>query len=162
MATDWSEFEVEAVVTDYFAMLLKELRDEEYGKTAHRHALMKLLADRSDGSVEFKHQNMSAVLIELGYPYIEGYKPRWNYQQLLADAVRARLSNNREIEPAVAATVEATAEQAATDDILSRLAPPPKPPDSRVAQRTQEGEGRPNVRPTITTWSARRATAHSV
>lgn len=149
MATDWSEFEVEAVVTDYFAMLLKELRGEEYGKTAHRHALMALLDNRSDGSVEFKHQNISAVLIELGYPYIEGYKPRWNYQQLLADSVWARLSNNREIEPAVAATVEATAEQAATDDILSRLAPPPKPPDSRVAQRIQKEAGRTIVRPKI-------------
>ena len=41
MARDWSEFEVEAVVADYFAMLLKELRAEKYSKTQHRHALMK-------------------------------------------------------------------------------------------------------------------------
>ena len=66
MARDWSEFEVEAVVADYFAMLLKQLRGEEYSKTAHRRALMKLLDDRSDGSVEFKHQNISAVLLDIG------------------------------------------------------------------------------------------------
>ncbi len=127
MAGDWSEFEVEAVITDYFAMLLKELRGEEYNKTAHRHALAKLLDDRSDGSVEFKHQNISAVLIGLGLPYVEGYKPRRNYQQLLADAVRARLVNNREIEPAVAATVDSDAEPVDFGDILHRLAQPPAP-----------------------------------
>ena len=125
MAKDWSEFEVEAVVADYFAMLLKELRGEKYSKTQHRHALMKLLLDgRSDGSVEFKHPNISAILIELGYPYIEGYKPRSNYQELLADAVRARLVNNREIEPVVAASVAADAEPADTTNILERLTLP--------------------------------------
>ncbi len=76
MPRDWSEFEVEAVVADYFAMLLKELRGEQYSKTQHSRALMKLLDGRSDGSVEFKHQNISAILIELGYPYIEGYRAR--------------------------------------------------------------------------------------
>jgi hypothetical protein len=127
MPKDWSEFEVEAVVADYFAMLLKELRGEKYSKTQHRHALMKLLDGRSDGSVEFKHPNISAILIELGYPYIEGYKPRSNYQELLADAVRARLVNNREIEPAVATSVDANAEPANTSDILNCLTSPPAP-----------------------------------
>ena len=127
MPGDWSEFEVEAVVADYFAMLLKELRGEKYSKTEHRRALMKLLDGRSDGSVEFKHQNISAILIELGYPYIEGYKRRLNYQELLADAVRARLVNNREIEPAVAATVAADSRPADTEGILNRLTLPPTP-----------------------------------
>jgi hypothetical protein len=34
---------------------------------------------RSKGVVERKHQNMSAILIELGLPHIEGYKPLGNY-----------------------------------------------------------------------------------
>ena len=144
MARDWSEFEVEAVVADYFDMLLKQLRGEEYSKTAHRRALMKLLDDRSDGSVEFKHQNISAVLIELGYPYIEGYKPRWNFQQLLADAVKARLGNNREIEPAVAATVEAEAEPVVVGDILARLAAPPVP-SAAEGQRATRAPGDASV-----------------
>ena len=86
---------------------------------------MRLLDGRSDGSIEFKHQNISAILIELGYPYIEGYKRRLNYQELLADAVRARLVNNREIEPAVAASVDASATPADTEDVLGRLTSPP-------------------------------------
>lgn len=149
MAKDWSEFEVEAVVADYFAMLLKELHGERFSKTAHRHALAKLLDDRSDGSVEFKHQNISAVLIGLGYPYIEGYKPRWNYQQLLADAVRARLTSDHGIERTVAATVEAGAEAAEVGDILSRLAPPPAASGARGQQNTEASPSDSVVRTTI-------------
>jgi hypothetical protein len=130
MARDWTEFEVEAVVSDYFAMLLKELRGERYSKAAHRRALMRLVDARSNGSVEFKHQNISAVLIGLGYPYIEGYKPRWNHQQLLEDAVRACIGNNKEIEPAVAATVDAEVGPAPADDVLARLAPAPESSDA--------------------------------
>lgn len=66
MAEDWSRDEVEAIVGDYFAMLRAELAGEVYSKTAHRRALAPLLSGRSDGSIEFKHANISAVL--LGYP----------------------------------------------------------------------------------------------
>ena len=73
MAEDWSRAEVEATVTAYFAMLKAELRGEPYSKAEHRRALVKLLDKRSEQSVEFKHANISAVLIELGIPYISGY-----------------------------------------------------------------------------------------
>ena len=33
------------------------------------------LDGRSKGSIEFKHQNVSAVLVDMGLPYIDGYKP---------------------------------------------------------------------------------------
>jgi hypothetical protein len=86
-ARDWNEQEVRVIVADYFAMLQAELQKEPYKKSDHRKALIPLLAGRSDGSVEFKHQNISSVLVELGLPYIEGYKPRGNYQGLLATEV---------------------------------------------------------------------------
>jgi hypothetical protein len=162
MAGDWSEFEVEAVVTDYFAMLLKELRGEGFNKAAHRHALTGLLNDRSDGSVEFKHQNISAVLIESGYPYVAGYKPRWNYQQLLADAVRARLQVDRRLERAVCETVEAEADAAEAEDILSRLEPPPEATEPEPPGFDHAGEDRLRSAPRSTTWSARPAIGHWV
>lgn len=58
----WSVEEVEATVADYLAML-----------------------------VEFKHQNISAVLVEDGLDYLDGYLPAFNYQAALRDAVRAQL-----------------------------------------------------------------------
>ena len=79
------------VVRDYFAMLEKELRGEDYSKAAYRRKLRPLLQDRSESSVEYKHQNISAVLIRVGHVYIEGYKPKWNYQQLLRDTVMNQL-----------------------------------------------------------------------
>ena len=90
-ARDWTEQEVRLIVADYFAMLEAELNRENYKKSEHRKALIPLLAGRSDGSVEFKHQNISSVLVELGLPYIEGYKPRGNYQGLLATEVESFL-----------------------------------------------------------------------
>ena len=75
----WSCEEVEATVSDYFEMLAMELRDEPFNKAEHNRNLQKFLNNRTKGAVELKHQNISAVLIELGYPYIDGYKPRYNF-----------------------------------------------------------------------------------
>lgn len=83
MAEAWSQFECEAITRDYFNMFRKEVVGEPYNKTEHRRELQKLLYNRSDGSIEYKHQNISAILIEAGYPYIPGYKPAFNYQGLL-------------------------------------------------------------------------------
>jgi len=94
MSDFWSHEEVEAIVADYFNMLDNELRGIHYNKTEHRRALSILLKTRSDGSIERKHQNISAVLIDQGFPYIAGYKPLRNYQQLLYDIVSNRLTNS--------------------------------------------------------------------
>lgn len=91
---EWSTNEVSLIVADYFDMLEAELLDRSYKKSEHRKALVPQLAGRSEGSVEFKHQNISAVLVEHGLPYIEGYKPRGNYQSLLASEVDLFLEQN--------------------------------------------------------------------
>ena len=87
--------EVADIVSDYFHMLTLELAGQNVNKTAHRRALMQRLSGRPDGSVERKHQNISAILIELGCPYIGGYKPLPNYQRLLREAVIAHMSGDR-------------------------------------------------------------------
>jgi hypothetical protein len=78
---DWSDQENEIIVADYFSMLTNELRNIKVNKAQHRRAIMPLLNNRPDGSVEFKHQNISAVVAEMGLPYINGYKPRYNFQK---------------------------------------------------------------------------------
>lgn len=88
---DWSENEVRLIVADYFDMLEAELSGNPYKKSEHRKALIPQLAGRSEGSIEFKHQNVSGVLVELGLPYIEGYKPRSNFQTMVATEVEAFL-----------------------------------------------------------------------
>ncbi len=75
-------------------MLEKDLSDQGYSKAEHRKGIISLLNERSPGSIEFKHQNISAVLIEMGLPYISGYKPRSNYQTLLKEATEDFLNRN--------------------------------------------------------------------
>ena len=98
MRNDWTLQEVAAIVSDYFDMLKKELSSQNYVKAEHRRNVAKLLNERSEGSIEFKHQNISAVLIEMGLPYTSGYKPRGNYQQLLKEEVENYLSVHPELD----------------------------------------------------------------
>ncbi|MDF1721843.1 MAG: DUF3883 domain-containing protein [Minwuia sp.] len=77
---DWTDREIDLIVADYFDMLRLELAGERYNKTEHRRALQQFVK-RSDGSIEFKHQNISAVLREISLPWIWGYKPAKNYQK---------------------------------------------------------------------------------
>ena len=60
---DWSANEVALIVADYFLMLKAELSGEPYSKAQHNRELRPLLNGRSKSSVEFKHQNISAVLV---------------------------------------------------------------------------------------------------
>lgn len=93
----WSDNELDAIVADYFAMLDAELCRRPYVKSQHRAALLRKIG-RTDGSVEFKHQNISAVLEELGLPWIPGYKPMRNYQAAILDAIDRYLSARGGIE----------------------------------------------------------------
>ncbi len=78
-------------------MLRAELAGGSYSKAEHNRALQPLLDGRSKSSVEFKHQNISAVLVGMGLPYIDGYKPAKNYQKaVLPQAVEGYLIHHPE------------------------------------------------------------------
>jgi hypothetical protein len=91
---DWADYENDLIVADYFAMLRDELSGLPINKTAHRRNLIALLNGRSEGSVEFKHQNVSAVLTALGQQRIVGYAPLARFQNALVDAVVRWLDAN--------------------------------------------------------------------
>lgn len=129
---DWSREEVEACVADYLQMLTLELNGQRYGKTEHANALMKRLDGRNRAAIEFKHANISAVLIALGYPAITGYKPRGNYQALLADVVEAQLAGHHELQASAQAAVLRPAIATAVADGDSVWVPTPTP--SRVGE----------------------------
>lgn len=105
----WQHDELDAIVEDYFAMLAADLAGQPYIKSRHSAALMSRIG-RTHRSVEFKHQNISAVLDELGLPWIPGYKPKRNYQNAIFDAIDRYLSMHpAALEPAVTAPAPATA-----------------------------------------------------
>ena len=93
-ARGWDWLECEATVISYFSMLQQELSGKRYNKAEHRRNLQPLLSGRSESSIEFKHQNISAILAELGFPYINGYKPAYNYQHQLKEVVQMFLAGN--------------------------------------------------------------------
>src|SRR4029077_4073870 len=93
IGTDWQNDELDAIVADYFAMLASDLSGQPYVKARHSAALM-AQTGRTHRSVEFKHQNISAVLDELGMPWIPGYKPKRNYQNAIFDAIDRYLTAN--------------------------------------------------------------------
>lgn len=92
--TVWSDKEVGLLIADYFDMLQLDLLGQNYNKAEHNRQLRESLVGRSKPSVEFKHRNVSAVLLKSGLPYIDGYKPAKNYQRSLVDAVRLHLEAN--------------------------------------------------------------------
>lgn len=135
---DWSRLEVEATVASYFEMLDLEVRGNAYNKSAYRRTLLTVLDNRTPGAVERKHQNISAILIELGLPYIAGYKPLFNYQDLLSEIVEERVTRS----PALVATIESQVMEVpdapTVDDILALLVERPQRLEKRQATKVRE------------------------
>lgn len=129
MAEHWSAEEAAATVADYFAMLENELRGEPFNEREHSRRLQSSLNGRSSGAIELKQANISAILIELGYPYLDGYKPRGNYRELLKEVVETRLALQRSISMSVEQAVEAPATIFADEAPLSEIfvEPPLRP-----------------------------------
>ncbi len=94
--TDWTRDEAETTVAAYFAMLRAELAQQEYVKAQYVRDVAHAIG-RTRKSVEWKFQNVSAVLIAFGYPYIAGYKPAWNYQRLLEQVVLEHVAADRKL-----------------------------------------------------------------
>lgn len=124
--SDWSREEVDAIVEDYLEMLSRELSGTNYNKTAHRRALLSRLPGRSKSSVEFKHRNISAALLDLGFPYIAGYKRLSNYQALLSEVLAAKLATESTLLEIAAADADRPMIAPEVDDILSVLSAKPE------------------------------------
>jgi hypothetical protein len=134
---DWSREEVIATVNDYMTMLRLEYAGQPYNKTQYRKALVERLDGRSGGSVEFKHQNISAALDELGYFWIPGYKPRSNRQQLLQEEVERWIRANPELDQLATQAAEAMAVVPEHVDLNTLWV---KPPEGRTADAARVAE----------------------
>jgi len=130
MSESWSRDEVEVTVADYFEMLRQELAGLPVNKAEHNERLRHFVANRSRASVEFKHANISAILTLHGYPYIDGYKPRFNFQTLLEQVVLEYLEVHGDFfEPLIAGPVlNPTTSPDAGEIEVGRVVEPP--PDS--------------------------------
>ena len=127
MPKNWTEDEVKNIVKVYFDMLLLELQGKEYNKSEYRRNLSPQLNSRSDSSIERKHHNISAVLIEMGFPFISGYKPLENYQRaVLPNVIEYHLGNNPQILDTISKDADARVTVPTVEDILKSLVEPPE------------------------------------
>ncbi|MFZ0296830.1 MAG: DUF3883 domain-containing protein [Candidatus Sulfotelmatobacter sp.] len=129
LGKDWQDDELDAIVADYFDMLAADLAGQPYVKLKHSEALMARIG-RTHRSVEFKHQNISAVLDELGMPWIPGYKPKRNYQNAIFDAIDRYLT----VHPAVLVASPSPPEPLLSTGIFVE-APPLRADDESVPER---------------------------
>ncbi|WP_230283225.1 HNH endonuclease signature motif containing protein [Deinococcus sp. 23YEL01] len=75
----WTPEELLVTVATYLEMLRLEQSGIGYSKAEYRNRLLAgVLSGRNKGAVEFRMQNISAVLFSVGRPYIVGYKPARN------------------------------------------------------------------------------------
>jgi Protein NO VEIN, C-terminal len=139
MAGDWTDEQNDAIVADYFAMLADDIARRPYSKAEHNRMLQPTIS-RPRGSIEYKHQNISAVLKGLGEDWIPGYKPAFNFQASLIDAVVRWLDQN----PGWLARAQHLGENPSLsmvrEDAILWIGPPPThsnaPPPDELEQMT--------------------------
>lgn len=133
-AKAWNENENYAIVREYFAMLESEQKGEPYNKTAHRQVLTETTG-QSDNSIDFTFMNISAILLALGLPQIDGYKPLGNYRRALFEAVETHFEERPDLYAFLTGEVEIpptrVGESNYEDSILFDNAPPPREPSEQ-------------------------------
>lgn len=139
MAGDWTDEQNDAIVTDYFAMLAADIVGRGYSKAEHNRRLQAIIG-RPRSSIEYKHQNISAVLKGLGEDWISGYKPAFNFQASLVDAVVRWLQRHPDwLAPAARMTI-GPSPSALREEAMLWIGPPPThsnaPPPDELEQMT--------------------------
>jgi hypothetical protein len=69
MADNWADEQNNSIVADYFSMLADDIAVRPYSKAEHNRLLQEVVG-RPRGSIEYKHQNISAVLKGLGQDWL--------------------------------------------------------------------------------------------
>lgn len=161
MATgdDWSHLEVEACVADYLHMLALQLNGQRFNKSERIQALLKLLDGRSKSSVEYKFRNISAVMQELGWPTVTGFKALENYQLLLLEVVEAQVQADGSLQAAVESAVQRPAVAADARPQEDVWVPTPKP---ATAIRQVQPEYTPRFSPARRDYLAQEARNRSL
>lgn len=166
IAGDWSDEQNDAIVADYFAMLADDIAGRAYSKAEHNRLLHGVI-DRPRGSIEYKHQNISAVLKGLGEDWMPGYKPAFNFQASLVDAVVRWLDRHPDwLAPAVRMAMGPSS-SALREEAMLWIGPPPTqsnaPPPDELEQMTAIARkyGWPSATLAIAPWAAPARSASS-
>jgi 5-methylcytosine-specific restriction enzyme A len=116
---DWTNQELEAAAEAYLWMLKQEQDDTPYSKAEVNQSLRAgVLSGRTKASIEYRMQNVSAVLEEIGQPRVEGYLPAAN----VGENVKARIRKALEAKGFKPSTdYDPTADEAELQKRVSKL-----------------------------------------
>jgi DNA-binding XRE family transcriptional regulator len=93
---EWSDEELKSAISAYIQMQRLEIEGKPFTKAEFNRRLRESdspLANRSRGSIEYRMQNISAVLQDAGLPILKGYAPRKN----VGEQTRLRILKIREV-----------------------------------------------------------------
>jgi len=142
---DWSAREVRVIVDHYLWLLDAHLAGERVNKRAsYRDLIEHELPVRTLGSVEMKLQNISAVMVNQGVPFVGGLRPMQNFQGRLEEEV-LRVLRQRDYAPRLDEFVNAAAERAEFGYLED-------PDDSVVPVPTWDPRSRPSPRAVHVDW----------
>lgn len=117
----WTGQELAACVTAYRELWLAQERGEKTNKAAVRRKVVKAaLQSRGESAYEFRMQNISAVIDELGLAYVQGYLPLRN-----VGVAKARI-------------IDLINEQWGRLDVLEQPTANPDELETRIASATQK------------------------
>ena len=127
------------LVRAYLDMLRLELSGQAYTKAEYRRQVGQLI-ERSEGSIEYKLQNVSSALYEINHPFIDGYKPARNLQDALRQEVHRQLDMADDIALLAFGALQLGAELPKVDLAWAIEDPPhievrPSPSSTRRARR---------------------------
>lgn len=156
--SDWTDIEIQAAVDAYLSMLSREQSGQKVVKTEENRILREgALAGRTKGSVEFRMQNISTVLVELGRDRIEGYKPAKNVGANVARSIREALYATSTLTPEDFAP---TADEATLEQRAAKLERQPLKDEPKGIERPEQTQsnGKSYVRdPEVRAWVRQQA-----
>jgi hypothetical protein len=122
----WTQAEIDLTVEAYFEMLSAELRGERIRKAEVVRRLREVMPARNERAIEAKFQNISAVLDESGFDWIDGYKPLEHYQRALKESVDAAIVGPHSVREAFEAyesssLVAASPRRLGLEDVLAPI-----------------------------------------
>ncbi|TYL89966.1 hypothetical protein FXB40_34110 [Bradyrhizobium rifense] len=156
----WSSAELKVCVVAYWKLITAEARGQRISKTDLRNeALEQGLASRSESAYEFRMQNISAVLDELGLKRATGYAPMKNIggvKASLIELVNEQWGRSKEFEsPTADDDALATRVIAARQKIANAMSE--APPGSRSVRKLLSATEKFVRDPNVIAWVLKRA-----
>ena len=118
-----------SIVADYFGACSPTSWPAGLTRKAAHNAALRERIPRSRGSVEFKYQNVSAVLEKLGMPWIPGYKPARHYQGAIVEVIARYIARYPEV---LDMPVSSPLVPNLPDRLFAHQPPPPAEPNEQL------------------------------